>query len=177
MKKKAGIILGFVASFTLYAQKPSNHVDKIWNFSLQYPANWGKESNKQISEGPQVQFVATAPDGAAQIQVLVQELETMVTATEFLTQMEQVLGGYSNLLPEPNRNVSKAQKKAVKADDIALGAYKIEGDGPGFPVLSGISVYIRKNRVYILIQTIQQRQKEAYLKPVSDSVQSFKILK
>ncbi len=152
------------------AQELVLYVDKAGKFSIRYPSEWAKVVNKD-----KVNLMVKSQDGTAIVQVLVQNL-TGVLAMDYLVEFEKQMN-YTNLIPEDQRQTPPKQLEAAGGTDGALGAYRVEGEGPGYPVIQGVSVMAKGNKIYVLIQTMQEAQKKVHGKAVSEIAKSFRILK
>ena len=167
MKKILLALLLSLLPALVFADEMLLHTDKAGSFTVQYPSGWTKVLNQS-----NVNFDVTAPDGTAKVQVLVQDVGEPVSAMAFLQEMEKAMGGRTNLVPEANRTPPAEQIQAANGDDGAIGAYRIDGQ---VVVLQGVSIVTKGNKVYILIQTIQQATRATHGKSVGDIAKSFRI--
>lgn len=158
------------AAGALMAQQMVQYVDRAGKFSIKHPGNWIKVINKDS-----VNLMVKSPDGTAIVQVMVQNLEG-VSAADYLVEFEKQMK-YTNLMPEEQRQTPANQLEAAGGTDGALGAYRVEGEGPGYPVIQGVSVMAKGNKMYVLIQTMQEAQKKVHGKSISEIAKSFRILK
>lgn len=150
------------------------HVDNEAKFSIMFPADWGKETNK---DGANVVF--TAPDSTAVVQVQLQttdgEIDESFTARAVLEEAEKQLK-YTNLLPENKRIMKPAQLKSTGAREGALGLYKTTTE-EGMVIVQEIIVMIEGNNVYSLIKTIPEAALPQHGKTIDNMLKSFKIMK
>ncbi len=150
------------------------HVDTEAKFSIMYPAEWNKETNK---DGANVVF--TAPDQTAVVQVQLQiadgEIDETFTAMAVLQEAEKQLT-YTNLIPEDMRTLKPAQLKSIGAQEGALGSYKTSTE-EGMMVVQEIVVLLKGKNVYSLIKTIQETALPQHGKTIDGMLKSFKILK
>lgn len=158
-----------IAAGALMAQQMVQYVDKAGKFSIKHPGDWIKVVNKD-----NVNLMVKSQDGTAIVQVMVQKLEG-VTAVDYLVEFEKQMK-YTNLIPEEQRQTPANQVEAAGGTEGALGAYRVEGEGPGYPVIQGVSVMAKGNKMYVLIQTMQEAQKKVHGKAISEIAKSFRIL-
>jgi hypothetical protein len=136
-------------------------------FSVQYPAAWTLAPEKEGAP-----FMATAPDGAANVQVMTDVLKGNMTACEYLTKTEAAAeGGRTNLIPESKRRATPVQLKFMGVKDGCVGAYKITAANA--EVLQGTGVYTSGKKVWVLIQTLQTAAKDRHGKSIGDIAKSF----
>jgi hypothetical protein len=172
MKKKSviiGVALILISIVSLaYAVTMAPHVDKEGKFTVKYPANWTKELNKEGCN-----FVATAPDQNALVQIQIQDVDPKISAANALIATEKQFN-YTNLLPEDKRVIKANDLKASGGDDGAKGAYNLEANGVA--VHQEIMIITKGNRIYVIIQTMGDAQKNVYGPIMNDIVKSFKVL-
>jgi hypothetical protein len=150
------------------------HIDTEAKFSIMYPAEWPKETNK---DGANVVF--TAPDQTAVVQVQLQvtdgEVNENFTAMAVLLEAEKQLK-YTNLLPENQRTMKPAQLKMFGAQEGAIGSYKTTTE-EGMMIVQEIIVMLNGKNVYSLIKTIQEAALPQHGKTIDNMLKSFRIMK
>ncbi len=136
-------------------------------FKVQYPGDW-----TLILTKTGIPFMATAPDGTANVQIMTDTIKGKVTACEYLAKTEAAAeGGRTNLIPENKRNPTPTQLKFMDVKDGCIGAYKIVVEKT--EVLQGTGVYISGRNVWVLIQTLQTEARDRHSWSVGEIAKSF----
>lgn len=155
------------SGFALQSQDAQVFKDAKNKFSIKYPPDWTLAPAK---EG--IPFMAVAPDGTANVQVMTDAQNKPADACTYLAKTEaSAEGGRTNLVPESKRKTTAEQLKLLGVKDGCIGAYKIMNGST--EVLQGTAVYTAGKKVWILIQTLPTAVTDRHAKGVGDIAKSF----
>jgi len=149
----------------LFAQKI--YTDARNQFRVQPPFGWTTAKNPEHFK---VLFIH--PKKSARFGVTVEELRTIVPASEFVSEIGLQLDGLE--LPDEAREPGPADLKRANAESGAIRAF-LQGEGTS-QLRQDIAVFSRKTRVYTLIITYPAAEEKKYAPVVRNLIQSFRIL-
>jgi len=156
--------LSVLFAVPLFAQP---HMDKANGFRISPPRGW----SKQPSEHFKVFFVSK--DQRANIGVTVEDTGEEVGAITFLDSVEEQMG-VANIMEGDEKQLDDPAIKQVGADDGALGVF-MRGEGAN-QLRQLMFVFTKGTKVYTVIITIREAEKETYRQLSKEVMNSFKLM-
>ena len=158
------VALSILLAAPLFAQP---HIDKPNGFRMTPPRRW----TKQPSEHFKVFFVTA--NQRANLGVTVEGVGQQIGAIAFLDSVEEQMG-VANIMEGEEKQLDAEAIKQVGADDGALGVF-MRGEGEN-QLRQLMFVFTKGTRVYTVIITMREAEKETYRQLAKDVMNSFKLM-
>ena len=143
------------------------HIDKANGFRMSAPRGWSKQSSEHFK----VFFVSK--DQRANLGVTVESVGEEVDAISFLDSVEEQMG-VANIMEGDEKQLDDEAIKQVGAEDGALGVF-MRGEGDN-QLRQLMFVFTKGTRVFTVIITMREAEKETYRQLSKDVMNSFKLL-
>lgn len=143
------------------------HMDRQNGFRLTPPKGWKKTKSEHFK----VFFVSE--DESANIGVTIQSVGEKVEAVAFLDSVEEQMG-VANIMEGEDKQLEAEVLTQVGAEDGAMGVF-LRGEGAD-QLRQLLFVFTKGTRVFTVIITVREAEKEIYRQISKDVMNSFKLL-
>jgi hypothetical protein len=165
--KKLIFLITLLAAIAAAPNDYQTYESKKDGYGVTYPKGWEKEDTQ-----PDYSVIFTNAAKDAKIFVKLVTLTQKANLPQFMAEVEKSLEK-ENLVKPEKRKLGAALIKAANADDGLLSAFMM-GDEE-LPIRQVYYLFSKGNKIYALVFTFVEENKEQYRKIMEDMLLGFKI--